>query len=76
MIGKVETERDSVGAGTVADQRIAMLRQVKGIDPVAATVLGREMFHREFTNCRELASYLGLTPSPWAKCSATLPSPW
>ena len=69
MIGEVETERDSVMAGTVADQRIALLRQVKGIGPVAATVLGREVFHREFTNRRELASYLGLTPSPWASAA-------
>jgi transposase len=72
MIGEVETERDSVMAGTVADQRIALLRQVKGIGPVAATVLGREVFHREFTNRRELASYLGLTPSPWASGSVQL----
>jgi transposase len=72
MIGEVEIERDSVGAGTVADQRIAVLRQVKGIGPVAATVLGREVFHREFTNRRELASYLGLTPSPWASGSVQL----
>jgi transposase len=69
MIGEVETERDSVAVETVADQRIALLRQVKGIGPVAATVLGREVFHRDFTNRRELAGYLGLTPSPWASGS-------
>ena len=72
LIGEVETERDSVGAGTVADQRITLLRQIKKIGPVAATVLGREVFHREFTNRRELASYLGLTPSPWASGSVQL----
>lgn len=72
MIGEVETERYSVGAGTVADQRIAMLRQIKGIGPVAATVLGCEVIHREFTNRRELASYLGLTPSSWASGSVLL----
>jgi transposase len=69
MIGEVETERDSVAVETVADQRIALLRQVKGIGPVAATVLGREVFHRDFTNRRELAGYLGLTPSPWASAA-------
>jgi transposase len=30
------------------------------------------VFHREFTNRRELASYLGLTPSPWASGSVQL----
>jgi transposase len=72
MIGEVETERDSVGTGTGADQCITLLRQVTGIGPVAATVLGREVFHRAFTNRRELASYLGLTPSPWASGSVQL----
>jgi len=72
MRGEVEPERDNIDVETVADQRIALLRQVKGIGPVAATVLGREVFHREFTNRRELASYLGLTPSPWASGSVQL----
>lgn len=72
MIGEAEAERDAVGAETVADRRIALPRQVKGIGRVAATVLRREVFHREFTNRRELAGYLGLAPSPWVSSSVHL----
>nr|WP_247883448.1 transposase [Azospirillum brasilense] len=69
MIAEVEAERDRVEVETEADRRIAALCQVKGVGPVAATVLGREVFHREFDNRRQLTSYLGLDPSPWASGS-------
>ncbi len=69
MIAEVEAERDRVEVETEADRRIAALRRVKGVGPVAATVLGREVFHRAFDNRRQLASCLALDPSPWASGS-------
>ncbi|CAO3356198.1 transposase [Azospirillum palustre] len=69
MIAEVEAERDRVEVETEADRRIAALRWVKGVGPVAATVLGREVFHRAFDNRRQLASCLDLDPSPWASGS-------
>jgi transposase len=63
MIGEVETDRDSVAAGTVTNQRITMPRQSKRIGPFATAMLGREVFHRQFTNCRELADYLAGRPA-------------
>jgi transposase len=41
------------------------LLQLKGIGPEAASILTNEAFFRDFQNRREIASYAGLTPSPW-----------
>jgi transposase len=38
--------------------------RLKGLGPIAAVVLSREVFYRHFDNRREVASYFGLTPSP------------
>ena len=39
---------------------------LKGIRPNDATLLTHEIFYRGFRNRRELASWVGLTPTPWA----------
>ncbi len=46
-------------------ERIRRLMALTGIGPVSAGVLVREVFYRDFTNRREVAHYLGLSPSPW-----------
>ena len=46
--------------------KIAMLTQLKGIGANDATLLEHEIFYRDFHNRRELASWVGLTPAPWA----------
>jgi transposase len=46
--------------------KIAVLQKVAGIGEVGATLLVTEVFHRRFQNRRHLASYLGLSPSPYA----------
>ena len=38
---------------------------MKGLGPIGAFVLSREVFYRQFDNRREVASYFGLTPSPY-----------
>jgi transposase len=41
-------------------------RRLRGVGAETATILVREAFYRSFANCKALASYAGLTPSPYA----------
>jgi transposase len=41
------------------------LVRLKGIGQLSAITLSREVFYRRFDNRREVASYFGLTPSPY-----------
>jgi transposase len=54
---------------TPAAARIAelsdLLRRLKCLGPAFATTLSHEVFYKDFRNRREVASYFGLTPSPW-----------
>ncbi|MBZ0261134.1 MAG: IS110 family transposase [Hyphomicrobiales bacterium] len=43
----------------------ALLMQLKGVGPDFAEVLWSEGLFRHFDNRRQLASYAGLTPTPW-----------
>src|SRR5512132_1233831 len=45
--------------------RAALLMRLKGLGQIGAVVLSREVFYRHFGNRREVASYFGLTPSPY-----------
>ena len=69
MLKKIDQERDAVveakNAPLETVARIQRLAHLKGIGPQIATVLGTEIFYREFANRRSLGSYLGLTPSPF-----------
>lgn len=49
----------------------AMLRRLKGIGPDFAEVLWAEGLYRHFDNRRQLASYAGLTPTPWQSGSVS-----
>ncbi len=42
------------------------LIQLRGIGPIFASVLATEVFYRRFTNRRAVASYVGLTPTPYS----------
>ena len=53
------------GSQEQAAAKIATLTQLKGIGPNDATPLEHEIFYRDFRNRRELASWLGLMPTPW-----------
>lgn len=69
-LGEVEAERDALveqGASQgSAEARILTLSKLKGVGRTAAAVLVREVFHRDFANRRQVASFLGLAPSPWS----------
>ena len=80
QIAEVEAERDAVvragadvpitdvpeGSEEQAAAKIATLTRLKSIGENDATVLVHEIFYRGFRNRRELASWVGLTPTPWA----------
>ena len=46
-------------------QRSKLLLRLKCLGPAFATTLTSEVFYKDFRNRREVASYFGLTPSPW-----------
>ena len=80
QIEAVEAERDTVvssgrsprpaealaGSAARAAAKIATLAGLKGIGVNDATLLTHEIFYRDFHNRRELASWAGLTSTPWA----------
>ena len=80
QIGEVEAGRDEVaravagisvadapeGSDAQAAAKIATLTRLKRIGENDATVLVHEIFYRGFRNRRELASWVGMTPTPWA----------
>ena len=80
QIAQVEAERDRVarsgaklsiadvpqGSDAQAAAKIGTLTRLKGIGENDATVLTHEIFYRGFRNRRELASWVGITPMPWA----------
>ncbi len=65
----IEAARDELVLSPPVDQDIpvaaANLMQLKGIGPDFAEVLWAEGLYRHFDNRRQLASYAGLTPTPW-----------
>lgn len=65
----IEATRDELVALIPVDETIpataAHLMQLKGIGPDFAEVLWSEGLYRHFDNRRQLASYAGLTPTPW-----------
>ena len=58
----IQSEERAVESGI---GRAALLMRLKGLGPIGAIVLSREVFYRHFDNRREAASYFGLTPSPY-----------
>ena len=80
QIAQVEAERDAVarsgaelsiaelpeGSDAQAAAKIASLTRLRGIGENDATLLTNEVFYRKFSNRRELASWVGMTPTPWA----------
>jgi transposase len=69
MIKTLEAERDAIalqGRKTHGNARkIQDLAKLKAIGPEFAAVLTGEVFYRSFDNRRQLASFAGLTPSPF-----------
>jgi transposase len=67
MLKEIDVERNAIASARKTAhtnaKKIQDLVKLKAIGPEIATVLAGEVFYRAFTNRRELASYVGLTPS-------------
>lgn len=71
QIAETEAEREASLKRAAADDvdaermtRTLSLRRLLAVGPETSTVLANEVFFRQFENRRQLASYVGLAPSP------------
>jgi transposase len=60
-----QARADLTPAAAQMAQRSELLLRLKSLGPAFATTLTSEVFYKDFRNRREVASYFGLTPSPW-----------
>jgi transposase len=67
MIREVEAERQEAleTQDDEAGRTIVTLCKIRGVGDNFAAVLAREIFYRSFENRRQIASYLGLAPTPF-----------
>jgi transposase len=68
LIGELDAERATALAAApdeAAVQKVAALQHVGGIGESFVAVLVREVLYRPFSNRKQLASYVGLTPTPY-----------
>ena len=67
-VRQLDAERRAATAAATAFRdapKVERLVTLAGVGEIGATVLVAEVFHRSFQNRKHLASYLGLTPSPY-----------
>ena len=57
--------RELSAATAPAAQQRAHLERLKSLGLVTATGLANEVFYKDFRNRRQVAAYVGITPSPW-----------
>ena len=66
QIVEVERERDQAPTPCVAtESKRHQLLRLKGLGPALSTTLAREVYYRQFANRRQVASYIGITPSAY-----------
>lgn len=46
-------------------RQVKALQRLRGVGPEVSTTLVREVYYRSFANRRKVASYVGVTSSPW-----------
>ena len=67
LIREIEAERSTMLATAPSDDtscKVATLSRIRGVGDTFAAVLTREVFYRHFDNRRQLASYVGIAPTP------------
>jgi transposase len=64
-LSQASAEADPTPAAAQMAQRSQLLLKIRSLGPAFATTLTNEVFYKDFRNRREVASYFGLTPSPW-----------
>jgi transposase len=62
MLAEIDAERDAIASAKKRSTH-TNAKKIRDLGPEFATVLAGEVFYRAFSNRRELASYVGLTPS-------------
>ena len=63
---EIEHERDQTPTPCAATERKRHdLLRLNGIGPTFSAILAREVYYRQFANRRQVASYIGLAPSPY-----------
>jgi len=63
---EIEHERDQAPTPCAATERKRHdLLRLSGIGPTISAILAREVYYRRFANRRQVASYIGLAPSPY-----------
>jgi transposase len=60
---EAQTQAAAVPAQTA--ERRDLLQRLKALGPAFTATLTNEVFYKDFRNRREVASYVGLAPSPW-----------
>jgi transposase len=65
VLARPQAVADLTPAAAQMVQRSELLLRLKSLGPAFATTLTNEVFYKDFRNRREVASYFGLTPSPW-----------
>ena len=66
QLRQVERERDLAPACNQAtEQKRQQLLRLKGIGTAIAAILSREVYYRQFANRGQVASFIGLAPSPY-----------
>jgi transposase len=64
-LAQASAQVDPAPAVVQLTERSKLLLRLKCLGPAFATTLTSEVFYKDFRNRREVASYFGLTPSPW-----------
>jgi len=64
-LARSQAAADLSPAAAEMTERSEFLLRLKCLGPAFATTLTSEVFYKDFRNRREVASYVGLTPSPW-----------
>jgi transposase len=64
-LAQASAQADPAPAVVQMTERSELLLRLKCLGPAFATTLTNEVFYKDFRNRREVASYFGLTPSPW-----------
>jgi transposase len=66
ICGQLEAVTRELSAATApAAQQRDHLQRLKSLGLVTATGLANEVFYKDFRNRRQVAAYIGLSPSPW-----------
>ena len=64
-LAQASAQADPAPAAAQMAERSELLLRLKCLGPAFAPTLANEAFYKDFRNRREVASYFGLTPSPW-----------